>query len=102
MDTLGPFMSSQKGVGLVRSTSEMFLILSAKPKLHFWPFHEQNSEFNPFPQSKLVFVIDDFGRGEDLFRLPQPPSTGLLLICMIEKHTLIFRALQGNQGVAAT
>ena len=42
------------------------------------------------------------GRDEDLFKLPLPPSTGLLLICMIEKHTSIFRALQGNQGVAAT
>ena len=39
---------------------------------------------------------------EDLFKLPQPPTTGLLLICMIKKHTSIFRALRGNQGVAAT
>ena len=42
------------------------------------------------------------GRDEDLFKLPLPPSTGLLLIFMIEKYTSIFRALQGNQGVAAT
>ena len=41
-------------------------------------------------------------RMRTFLRLPQPPSTGLLLICMIEKHTSIFRALQGNQGVAAT
>ena len=41
------------------------------------------------------------GRDEDLFRLPQLPSTGLLLICMIKKHNSIFRALQSNQGVAA-
>ena len=48
---------------------------------------------------KRVSVL---GRDEDLFRLPLPPSTGLLLIFMIEKHTSIFRALQSNQGVAAT
>ena len=42
------------------------------------------------------------GRDEDLFKLSQPPSTGLLLICMIEKHISIFMALQGHQGVAAT
>ena len=44
----------------------------------------------------------EVGGAEDFSRRPQPSSTGLWLIFMIEKHTLIFRALQSNQGVAAT
>ena len=50
-------MSTQKGMGLVRLTSKMFLILLSKPKSHFLPFYEQNSEFTPFTQLKRVFVM---------------------------------------------
>ena len=68
------------------------------------PFMKKTAEMENFLYYgyRLELLSPTLGRVEDLFKLQQPPSTGLLLICMIKKHTSIFRALQGNQGVAAT
>ena len=62
-------------------------------------FFINNDWLKKVPDSIRISLL---GRDEDLFKLLLPPSTGLLLICMIKKHTTIFRVLQSNQGVAAT